>query len=46
MDEAIGNLDCDNQGVFMEVVQPTHINFGKDTVVWLRHMAHRGLAAS
>ena len=35
MDEAIGNLSRDNQGIFMGVMHPTRISFGKDNVIWL-----------
>ena len=43
MDEAIGNLNSDNPGIFMGVVYLTRISFGKDTVIWLRHVDHWGL---
>ena len=46
MDEAIGNLNSNNQGVFMEVMHPTCISFGKDNVVWLSHVAYWELGGS
>ena len=45
MDEAIGNLDSDNQGVLMGVVYLTRNDFGKDDVIWLWSVAHWELGA-
>ena len=46
MDKAIGNLGSNNQGIFMGVVHPTRIGFGKDDVIWLWRVAHRELGAN
>ena len=46
MDEAIGNLNSNNQGIFMGVVRLIRICFGKDNVVWLWRVAHQELGAS
>ena len=46
MDEAIDNLDSNDQGVFMGLVDPACIDLGKDNVVQLWRITHWALGAS
>ena len=45
MDEAVGNLNSNDRGIFIGVVHPAWISLGKDNVVWLWHVTHWKLGA-
>ena len=45
MDEAIGNLDSNDYGIFIGVVHPACISLGKDNVVELWRLTTWGLGA-